>query len=458
MGSTTPVTPIVLCAYRRTAGLGYGVCVTAWRLRGSKYYTDAYLMLESEQNPMMSSRLYGSPALQDPGHRNLVVALATTPAARRLRGGSMLSRSRNSSSGIAYLREMPVHSLNSGTLKRSPLCARQQLAQLPDRRLVKHQIFAERAPAAFRAAGSAAANARAPAPRRISPAPPPRRHGQSGLFEGPLDLRPRLLLVLFQHHLMRPQPHDLAFRAQSPWLRPAARPAETAARPHSRPRRSWRGNAGQQRMLLVKLAHRLHHALARRLQPRAVHIPGLRLRNGHQRRARCRRGDLGRASIRCAPPDPPYPCRTALRAPAARCARRHPASDSVSSRAVDVVALAIAAARRIHHHAAADRHHRREHADDEAVAGQQQRRLPQHQAHIRGSCPGCIAAVPSEQPHFGFDLRRARMEVHRRAVLQGLRRSAADPAGNRAASPRGNGRARSGHRRAPGPAARYPPG
>ena len=34
----------------------------------------------------------------------------------------MCSRSRNSSSGIAYLREIPVHSLNSGTAKRVPLC------------------------------------------------------------------------------------------------------------------------------------------------------------------------------------------------------------------------------------------------------------------------------------------------------------------------------------------------
>jgi hypothetical protein len=33
----------------------------------------------------------------------------------------ILSRSSNSSSGMAYLREMPVHSLNWGTRKRSPL-------------------------------------------------------------------------------------------------------------------------------------------------------------------------------------------------------------------------------------------------------------------------------------------------------------------------------------------------
>ena len=85
----------------------------------------------------------------------------------------------------------------------------------------------------------------------------------------------------------------------------------------------------------------------------------------------------------------------------------------------DIVALAIAALAVVDDHAAADRGHGREHADDEAVAGQQQGRLAQHDAHVRGAA-GRERLRAAEQPHLRFDLGRARVEMHRGAVLQRL--------------------------------------
>ena len=75
----------------------------------------------------------------------------------------------------------------------------------------------------------------------------------------------------------------------------------------------------------------------------------------------------------------------------------------------------------IQHHAAADGRHRRKHADDETVSRQQQGRIAQHQPHVRRAAR-LERSRSFQQPHLGFDLRRSGMEMHRRAVLQRLRR------------------------------------
>ncbi len=53
------------------------------------------------------------------------------------------------------------------------------------------------------------------------------------------------------------------------------------------------GDPRLQRILAVELANRFDHPVARRLEPCAVHVPGLRLRNGHEGSARRGRGNFG---------------------------------------------------------------------------------------------------------------------------------------------------------------------
>ena len=240
--------------------------------------------------------------------------------------------------------------------------------------------------------------------------------------KAPLDGGAGLLLVLLQHQLVAGQPHVFAFHRDLFLLRQHRVDQERRRIRQFAAAQILFGDAGQQRVLLVKLAHRAaaasrapdwnqarsanqgwgcckrdHRRARRRRRDLALRQAGARHQFGHAhavfRFAHQQRDALGRGRFR---------------------QRAQPLAATRSS-------LAIPLAADIHHHAAADGHHRRKHADDEAVSGQQQRRLPQHDAR-----PAALARLQRggavQQPHLRLDLRRARMEMHRRAMLQRLGR------------------------------------
>ena len=70
------------------------------------------------------------------------------------------------------------------------------------------------------------------------------------------------------------------------------------------------------------------------------------------------------------------------------------------------------------------------------------------EAGVGACCPGRMRRGAFQQAHLGFDLRRAGMKVHRRAVLQRLRRGQQIEAAIDLLHGAGSGRARSARRRA----------
>ena len=161
----------------------------------------------------------------------------------------MFSRSRNSSSGMAYLREMPVHSLNAGTLKRARPTRGQQLAQLPDRRLVKHQLLIDAHQPLFAQQNFAAAvRARARLHARFRQHLRHRGHRQPRLLEGALDGGARLLLILPEHQLCGRASRTVRPRPPPPSHPPAARPARKAGHRAMPAAQVLLGDARQQRV------------------------------------------------------------------------------------------------------------------------------------------------------------------------------------------------------------------
>ena len=250
-----------------------------------------------------------------------------------------------------------------------------------------------------------------------------RGHGQTGLLESALDGGAGLLLILLQHQLVAGQTHILAFHYDLFFLRQNGVDQERRRIRQLAAAQILLGDARQQGVLPVKLADRAR--AASRARPGTRRDPRTRacgcFEHDH-RRVRRRSFDLALPAGPCAPPVRPCPCRISIPAPASRCVRpRSLPPARAAARLPWRSAFAIPHAAGVQHHAPADRHHRRKHADDKAVSGQQQRRLAQHDAG-----PGALAGLQRrravEQPHLRFDLRRARMKVYGRAMLQRLGR------------------------------------
>ena len=261
------------------------------------------------------------------------------------------SRSRYSSSGMAYLREMPVQSLNAGTLKRAGLRAASMLAQAGDGGVVEDQVFAHAHQPLF---ANQDLEQRAGARRfhaGFGEHLAHRRHGQPGLLEGALDGRLRLLLVLLEHQPVRAQAHGLALGDEVARVRQQRVQQEGAAACRAAPAwecRAAAGSSGGTRARRARARSRAdcHHAVIR--QPR------LRLLQQHEARRRRPRLRFRARASRCAPPARRSSCRAAIpvtsSAIAARGVRRCQRVQALRH----VGSLAVAHAAGVHHRAAAD--------------------------------------------------------------------------------------------------------
>ena len=307
------------------------------------------------------------------------------------------SRSRYSSSGMAYLREIPVHSLNSPHAETLRICAGQNLPQPLDGGLVKHQLLVDPQQPLLAHQNLQQRAARAGSTPDFASTSAIAGTASPAVFEGAFD------------------------GARAPALRPPAAPrCGCAGEPVSPSTDDLRG-AGQQRV--------------QQERRNARHLAGAQVLLGDSgrpadfrdgTRAPCDRAlarapaadtrstyhgpGIGRppsadalaaaaamfafASSRCAPPVPRCPRRNrasrtsrAMR-PAASPAHHVQASRSASLR------WSIADARQVEHHAAADGDHRRKHADDEAVARQQQRRAACSTSRAYADSPGRSTAAP----------------------------------------------------------------
>ena len=142
------------------------------------------------------------------------------------------SRSRYSSSGMAYLRETPARSLNCGTVNRCAFVRGEQPRRAVDGGAVKDEVVAILT-SRPRAAGSAAACARATVPLPISRAPHPSRAPPGRLPERS-SMAPRPAPRPVSAPLCaRPGARSLP-RRRRPGRRPASHRAGTAARREAR--------------------------------------------------------------------------------------------------------------------------------------------------------------------------------------------------------------------------------
>ena len=106
-----------------------------------------------------------------------------------------------------------------------------------------------------------------------------------------LDGGAGLLLVLFQHHFVAGQAHVFAFHHDLFFLRENRVDQERRRIRQLAAAQILFGDAGQQRVLQMKLAHHAQQLLTGGLEPGAIREPGLWVGECDHRRVRCSRHD-----------------------------------------------------------------------------------------------------------------------------------------------------------------------
>jgi len=215
--------------------------------------------------------------LQFAGDFNQPLGALTRPAFHRPRGRVTRSRSRYSSSGMAYLREMPVQSLKAPTLKRAALRPASRWRRLSIAAWWENQVLAD-ANQPLLTDQNLQNRPRAPGlDARFCEDLGNRGHRQAGLLKRPLDGGARLFFVLLSTTLW----------ARRRTISPSA--AEVLGLRHERVENES-GRFGQVAgraescrgfpaitALRGGIRARFKQALARSIEPGAIHQPRLRL-------------------------------------------------------------------------------------------------------------------------------------------------------------------------------------
>jgi hypothetical protein len=218
---------------------------------------------------------------------------------------------------------------------------------------------------------------------------------------------------------VRAQPHRISFDGYLLRSRKQRIQHERWGARQQPPAQVLLGNPRSQRIFIVKFPYSARQIFDSRTEPFRVHHPKFRLPQcdklsgsrdrfnllTHHSRTR-NQSAQAHAETRLPHQNSHHPGRIRRRDSRQPCRR--------------ISSLAIAQSSVIEHHPPSDRDDRRKHADDKTIARQQLSRLAQNDP--RESFPARLQHRAFDQPDLRFDLRRPRMEMDGRAMLQRLGR------------------------------------
>src|ERR1017187_3060843 len=303
-------------------------------------------------------------------------------------------------------------------LKPLGLAGRQELPQAVERGAVKDQVLAD-ADQPFLAQedfeqGAGAADLDAGLGEHFGD----RGDGQRSLFEGAFDGGACLLFVILEDDAVVAGADGLAFDNERAGGGEQGVHEQRRRGGHFAAAEILAGDSGRERIILVKLRDGLDEAVAGRVEPGAIHVPGIR--QSDHRGAPGGRGDGGL---------PQTGACDQVREGDAEPGLAHQQGDArggVGGRqdfeASGKSCGGLPCGRRadVQDDAAADGDDWGEPADDEAVAGKQQGGIAQQEPYERAGA-GWEDGQAAREAHFGLNLGRAGMKMDRCAMLEGLR-------------------------------------